>query len=254
MPPEPAPETAPTADGLRSVPDLTQRLVDAIAPFVRYDDGRLALSFSATRPHVAHAAAAAWPALLPGRLHVDDGFVTLRARVRAKDATPADAWAELLDGLLGHVKRAREAAPETRLEGGVLVWERPLHRCEVLVVLERCLGRGLRGEIPLRVHDDRVVLDLEDQHDPRWETTGGPGVFDPWPFAVWLARRHVKLQRPALRIAIEPERATPAAKPRSRATGATTRKAPARKGATKAPAVAPKRAATRTAKAKAKPA
>jgi hypothetical protein len=237
--PAPAPEATVNAgalDGLRAVPQLTRALVDAIAPFVRYEDGKIALSLSATGSHVVHAASA-WPALLPGRLNADEGFVTLRARVRARDATTADAWGELLDGLLGHVARAREAPPPTRLEAGVLVWERPLHRCEVLVVLERCLGRPLRGEIPVRLQGERVVLNVDDQHDARWETTDGDGVFDPWPFAVWLARRHLRLHRPALRVAIEPEGAAPR---RAAAKGTAKRRSP--------PAAAPRAGSKRRAR------
>jgi hypothetical protein len=246
------------ADGLGSVADLTDALAGAVAPFVRYEhpQGRLALSVFATRPRVPHAANPVWSAaadgvarvelatagggepsilhLRPGRLVVDDGFVTLRTRFRADGPNGAATYApELLDGIFGYVKRPRESAPETRFDDGVLVWERPVNRCEVLLVLQRALGRPLSGAIPFRFADDRIVLDLDGQEDPRWETTGGLGVFDPWPFAVWLARRHVKLQRPALRVAIEPERATPAKK----------EAAPARKPAPKRKAAAKTKAA-----------
>jgi hypothetical protein len=243
------------SEGLAAVAELDAALLRAIDPFVRYEhpQGRLALSVDVTRPRVAHAASPSWTAadgaarlelpagaggapaallLRPGRLAADEGFVTLRTRCRLEGAAPAAAplAAELLDGIFGYVRRPREPAPETRLDDGVLVWERPVNRCEVLLVLQRALGRPLAGEVPFRFADDRIVLDVSDLGDPRWETTGGLGVFDPWPFAVWLARRHVKLLRPALRVAIEPDRA-------------------ARPAATAAPPPAPKAKAPRRAKA-----
>jgi hypothetical protein len=239
------------AGGLASIAVWTERLLELVAPFARYEhpQGRLALSVFATRPRVPHEGSPVWttsPAgaarvelesaapgapstlvLLPGRLLVEDSFVTLRARFREEGAPGAAAGAsELLDGIFGYVKRSREPDPETRLDDGVLVWERPVNRCEMLLVIQRAFGRPLGGEIRFRFADDRIVLDLADQDDPRWETSGGLGVFDPWPFAVWLARRHVKLLRPALRIAIEPERA---ARPASRAAPKAKAKAAPRK-------------------------
>jgi hypothetical protein len=158
----------------------------------------------------------------------------LRTRFKVEGPPGAAAYAsDLLDGLLGYVKRAREAAPETRLDEGVLVWERPVNRCEVILVLQRALGRTLAGDIGFRFVEDRIVLDLSDQEDPRWATASGPGVFDPWPFAVWLARRHLQLQRPALRVAIEVDRPRLAAEARP-----ARRKAPARKPAAKAASAA----------------
>lgn len=238
------------AGGLRSVPDLTKALLDAVAPFARWEhpQGRLALSVLATGPRVPQAR---WSAsdgaarveiqssadgppsalvLHPGRLAVDEGFVTLRTRFRVEGAAGTAAYvAELLDGIFGFVRRAREPAPETRLDGGLVVWERPVSRCEVLLVVERSLGRPLAGEIRFRFADDRIVLELSDQEDPRWDTAGGLGVFDPWPFAVWLARRHVKLLRPALRVAIELERPSKPAAPARRASRTRAAKRPARK-------------------------
>jgi hypothetical protein len=217
------------ADGLRSVVELTDGLLRAVAPFVRYEhpQGRLALSVFATGAHPPRASQR-WSAadgvarveleagaggapstllLKPGRLVLDDGAVTLRTRFRMDGAArAADHVPELLDGIFGYVRRAREPVAETRLDGGAVLWERPVNRCEVLLVLERAFGRPLTGEIGFRFAGDRIVLDMKDQDDPRWDTTGGLGVFDPWPVAVWLARRHLKLQRPALRIAIELER------------------------------------------------
>jgi hypothetical protein len=239
------------AGGLASIAEWTERLFELVAPFVRYEhpQGRLALSVFATRPRVPHDGSPVWSAssngtarvaletagdgvsstlvLSPGRLVVEESFVTLRARFREEGAPGAAARAsELLDGIFGYVKRSREPDPETRLDDGVLVWERPVNRCEVLLVIQRALGRTLGGEIRFRFADDRIVLELADQDDPRWETSGGLGVFDPWPFAVWLARRHVKLLRPALRIAIEPDRA---ARPASRAAPKAKAKAAPRK-------------------------
>jgi hypothetical protein len=267
---------AAEAAGLRSIAELTKSLFDAVDPFVRYEPpARLALSVFATRPRVAHAEGPRWSAadgvarvelgdpgaprtallVRPGRLVVEDGFVTLRTRCRFEGAaSPAALASDLLDAILGYVPRAAETAPETRLEDGMLVWERPLNRCEVLLVLQRALGRELAGDVPFRFVDDRIVLDLSDQEDPRWDTTGGFGLFDPWPFAVWLARRHLKLQRPALRVAIEPGRrgrppapSKPARKPARKPAGA--RRRPARKpapdGANGTPAKAKRKPPTR---------
>lgn len=224
------------AGGLASIAAWTEKLLELVDPFVRYEhpQGRLALSVFATRPRVPHESSPLWSAvggaarvelqtsapgapstlfLQPGKLVVEDAFVTLRTRFRVTGSPGAAVYApEILDGIFGFVKRSREPEPETRLDDGVLIWERPVNRCEVLLVIERAFGRPLGGEIRFRFVEDRIVLEMADQDDPRWETSGGLGVFDPWPFAVWLARRHVKLLRPALRIAIEPERARRAAK------------------------------------------
>jgi hypothetical protein len=242
-------------DRLRAVERLHADLAAAIEPWVRWDaaQSRLAVSLAAARPSPAVGAAFSWSVegtaarvdavsdggtaasltLRPGRIAIDDGAITLRTRCKAAGEGAAELAAEALDALFAHVKRAREPAPQTRVDAGVLAWERPANRCELLLALARALGRPLAGEIRFDFADGRMVLHLDGHEDGRWETTGGAaGPFDPWPFAIWLERRHAKLQRPALRVAIEPEPTRPrtcrtprAAKPRTRG-GTSSRAAP----------------------------
>ena len=170
----PATARAAEAAGLRSIAELTKALLDAIirssATNTHRGDSRSRCSRRgrasptprgrAGRPPTASRAWSSGTLPPPAGPPCSSGPGGSPSRTGSSRSGRAAAWRErpsaaphaneLLDDVFGYVRRAGEPPPETRLDDGVLVWERPVNRCEVLLVLQRALGRDLAGDIGFR--------------------------------------------------------------------------------------------------------